>query len=94
MDVILAVVTTILGALIGGPIGFLFERIYSRPRVALDYAQTMYQDVYKFPSKTQGLVKQNTEFVHFMGSLTPWRFDQRLNGNVFTKGELAIIVNL
>lgn len=86
--------SAILGGLIGGPIGYLIERTFTRPRLKIEYSDARYEDIISLPLDLQQKLTQYSGFVKFIESQIKWQFIQRLTGNLFNKQELNLVREL
>lgn len=89
-----ALLGSIGGAMIGGPIGFLFEKFVNRARLSIRYAETCYEDVISLPLDIVLKIGRYHAFVNFVESQVKWHFIQRIQGNLFSREELFVIQEL
>jgi hypothetical protein len=85
------IIAAILGAVIGAPAGFGIERLANRPRLKISYAETAFEDIYAFPVDVVLGVARLPDFISFVNDQVNWKFNQRIEGNLFTHEELRLI---
>jgi hypothetical protein len=85
------ILAALLGAVVGGPAGFFVERLVNRPRLRINYAETVFEDIYAFPGKiTQNLLRE-PYFTDFVATQVTWSFKQRLTSGLFNREELRLL---
>ena len=89
-----AILGSLGGAAIAGPVGYLFQRFMGRPRVNVEYAEVAYEDVVSLTPSVAENIGRYASFVAFVESQVKWHFIQRIHGNLFKREELRILQEL
>jgi hypothetical protein len=88
------IIAAIVGALLAGPAGYLIERVLSRPRISINYARLEYEDIIALSPELHLKLIGLESFIQWMDSLVPWKFNQCVQANYYSRDEIRVFFDL